>query len=274
MRHISIALAFVLVAGVATSNRFSTAGTPRTPRRSPRCLAEAPMFGPSRRPDTRSPKSRHWSPATPAGLTLDSKHLRRRRANISIPFGSGRPRVAPVSTCRWLTACGRDKTVQSLSFSVSKTSETTYLSYATSIQGGKPPPAQTGSQHLVAVTERSWPGLKTCARLSSRRSPAAPNQRTCCTRFAARSRKIVSGPGSTADSSVSSRSLRFQCFGDRPRSRSRPAPNCCPSASARWPRSRIVSSRSRFAGNLTGSGLGNSKLDPASLPGLAPRMLR
>lgn len=48
-----------------------------------------------------------------------------------------------------------DKTPQALHFSVSLTGGQTAVSYSASVQGGKPPAPQSGTLHLVPVTERS-----------------------------------------------------------------------------------------------------------------------
>lgn len=48
-----------------------------------------------------------------------------------------------------------DKTPQALHFSTNLTGGQTAVSYSASVQGGKPPAPQSGTQHLVPVTERS-----------------------------------------------------------------------------------------------------------------------
>jgi hypothetical protein len=93
---------------------------------------------------------------TPAGVTLRSKANRAAPGEFFFAFRLKPAKGASASINLQMGCATRaDKTQQALSFAVSTTSELTYVNYTTSVQGGKPPPAQTGTQHLVAVTERS-----------------------------------------------------------------------------------------------------------------------
>src|SRR5262249_45210159 len=86
-------------------------------------------------------------PGVAAGLTIQRKASQAAPREFFFAF-----RLKPVKggsasiNLQMASGVRPDKAVQSLNFSVSKTSETPYLSYTTSVQGGKPPPAQTGAQ--------------------------------------------------------------------------------------------------------------------------------
>jgi len=91
-----------------------------------------------------------------AGVAIESKSSHAAPSEYYFAFRL-KPAKGTGSNVRFQLACGArpDKTQQALNFTVSHTGGTTTLSYSTSIQGGKPPAAQSGVQHLMAVTERS-----------------------------------------------------------------------------------------------------------------------
>lgn len=94
--------------------------------------------------------------AASAGVTLKSKASHAAPSEYFFAFRL-KPLKGASASVNLQMACAMraDKTQQSLSFSVARAGDHSYVSYATSVQGGKPPPAQSGTQHLVAVTERS-----------------------------------------------------------------------------------------------------------------------
>ncbi len=166
-------------------------------------------------------------------------------------------------------ACGLrpDKTRQALHFTVSKAGEAPSLSYTTSVEGGKPPPAQSGTQHLVAVTERSLAWTEDLRRIVEAQIAAAT-----------RPEDMLHTVRCTVEKSRFRTWLNGRFAGEITL-----APDVNPAGVVRIAlslNSELVSVRmqplaavsSRFeplsiAGNLTGSTLGDAKVDQASLPG-------
>jgi hypothetical protein len=160
-----------------------------------------------------------------------------------------------------------DKTAQSLNFSVSRAAGQTYVSYTTSVQGGKPPPAQSGAQHLVAVMDRSLAWTEDLRRAVEAQIAATPKpddvlHRVRCTVEKGRFRTWLNGrfagelpleAGTVLDGTVA---ITLSQHAELLSVRVRPL---APVAAQFEPLSIV--------GNLTGATLHKQKLDPASLPG-------
>lgn len=202
------------------------------------------------------------------GVTVDSKVIYNAPSECFFAF-----RLKPVkggsANINLQMAYGTrpDKTTQSLSFSVGRTAETTYLSYATSVQGGKPPPALSGTLHLVPVTERSLAWTEDLRKIVEAQIAAATKPEDMlhtvrCTVEKSRFRTWLNGRFAgeiSLASDMNASGLVKMTLS---------------------PNSELVSARVRplapisgrfeplsIAGNLTGSTLSNDKLDHASLPG-------
>jgi hypothetical protein len=207
---------------------------------------------------------------TPAGVTLRSKATPAAPSEYFFAFRL-KPAKGGSTSINLQMACATrpDKTQQALSFGVSRTSELTYVSYTTSVQGGKPPPAQAGTQYLVAVTDRSLAWTEELRRAIEAQIAATPKPDDMlytarCTVEKGRFRTWLNGRYSGE--------LALE-------------PEMDPSGAVMItlaPGAELVSVRTRplaavssrfevlsIAGNLTGATLSNRKVDHASLPGAA-----
>lgn len=206
--------------------------------------------------------------SSPAGVTLSTK------AGLTAPVEFVAAfRLKPVAggsataTLQLARGNGPDQKPRSLAVSVGCAGGQTYVSYSTSVSGGKPPPAVSGAQHLVSVTERSLSWTEDLRRAveSQMAATAKPDDvphRVRCTIEKGRFRTWLNGrfvgempleadwdPSGTASISLT------------------------PNAELLLVRSRpLTAVPEKFeplsiGGNLTGSTLQGKKVDRASLPG-------
>ena len=163
-----------------------------------------------------------------------------------------------------------DKTAQALSFSVARSADHGYVTYSTSAQGGKPPPAQSGTQHLVPVTDRSLGWTEDLRRAVETQIAATPKSeevlhRVRCTVEKGRFRTWLNGrfageiPLDPAQVLAGTTNITVSPGAELVSVRTRPL---APVAGRFEPLS--------IAGNLTGATLHKQKVDPASLPGGPP----
>lgn len=272
MRHIgyrSLILSAVILAGLSATGFFRAAEPAADPAKLAQVLgpggAESwtitpPMFTVSGEPALVAPAG--------TGLTLESKASQPAASEFFFAFRLKPAKGSSASVSIQLGSGLRpDKTPQALHFSASLTSGLTYVSYATSVQGGKPPAAQSGIQYLVPVTDRSLGWTDEFRRAIEAQIATSPKPEEFlytarCTVEKGRFRTWLNGRYS-GDVTLE--------------------PDMDPAGLVRiilTPNAELVSVRMRplspvpgcyeplsIAGNLTGATLHGKKLDHASLPG-------
>lgn len=205
---------------------------------------------------------------TAAGVTLESKASQTAPGEYFFAFRL-KPLKGGAANVNLQMACEArpDKTQQSLSYSVSKANEHPYASFSASVQGGKPPPALSGSQYLVAVTERSLGWTDEFRRAIEAQIASTPKAEEFlftvrCTVEKGRFRSWLNGrysgeivlePDMNPAGIVK---ITLTPNAELVTVRMRPLPPVSP-------RFEPLS----IAGNLTGATLDGVKVDPASLPG-------
>jgi hypothetical protein len=206
--------------------------------------------------------------STAAGVTLESKAPQSAPTEYFFTFRLKPPRGVGASVNLQMAYGLRpDKTPRSLNFAVSRGSEATYVSYTTSVQGGKVPPALSGALHLVPVTERSLGWTEELrwaieAQIAATPKPEDRLYTVRCTVEKERFRTWLNGRFGGEIALEADRTtagpvrITLSQHAELATVRMRP----------------LVPVSGRFeplsiAGNLTGSTLNKKKVDPLSLPG-------